>query len=102
MSLKTDIAADMASDHVYFDVVGGHAVTATLADSSNIPVRFMNEPGVFDGGETRASITTPRAYCRASEAPSVNDTVTVDSISYRVTHRESDTIGRSLLHLERL
>lgn len=99
MTLRTDIASDIAGDHVYFDVVAGFAVTATLEDSSTIPVRLINDPTIGDLGETRVNMSTPRAYARTSEAPAIDTLITIDSVEYCVTHAEPYPNGRTLLHL---
>ena len=101
MSLNDDIAADIAGEHVFYDKESGFAVDATVLPlGPTIQVIFDNDYVDVDTGGTPFAGSTPRAWCRTSEAPSVNGRIQVGSESFYVRAVEPNNDGETLLVLQ--
>ena len=101
MSLNDDIAADIAGEHVFYDKESGFAVDATVQPSGpTIQVIFDNDYVDVDTGGTPFAGSTPRAWCRTSQAPSVSATVLIGSASFIVRAVEPNNDGETLLVLQ--
>ena len=98
MTLLSDLASDIAGEHVFFDEDSGFAVDATY-QGSDLRLIFDNEYAEFEAGGTPIVGSQPRARCRTSEAPTVGNSLQIGSDWYVVRNVEDTGHGDSVVVL---
>jgi len=102
VSLNDDIAADIASGHVFYDIDSGFAENATTASGENVPVIFDFEYLESDTGELAIGSRAPRCSIRSTDQPAIGGTLTIRSVLFSITHAEPNGDGESYLYLQKV
>ena len=101
MSLLNDLAADVASDDVFFSKASGFAEDVAISGGGSFRALFKGQYNEVELGGYAASSRDTYLVCREADAPALDTSITVRSVNYRVMTIEPDGNGMAQLKINR-